>query len=78
MVRERPVTDREFKAVLRKLGFTPLPRKGTSHEQWTKGSGKDYRRVTVDAHHAPYHRQLLNMMLKQAGISKADFFQLLD
>jgi len=78
MIRERPITDKEFKSVLRKLGFVPLPKKGTSHEQWTYGSGKDYRRVTVDAHHAPYHRQLLNMMLKQAGLSKDEFFRLLD
>jgi len=79
MVRERPVTDREFKAVLRALGFSPRPQQsGSSHEQWTTGQGREYRRVTVDAHHAPYHRQLLKMMLKQAGLSKAEFFSLLD
>jgi len=79
MVRERPVTDREFKAVLRALGFSPRPQQsGSSHEQWTKNSGGEYRRVTVDSHHAPYHRQLLKMMLTQAGLSKAEFFRLLD
>jgi len=78
MARERPVTDKEFKAVLKKLGFVLQPQKATAHEQWTKGEGKDYRRVTVDPHHAPYHRQLLKMMLSQAGISKAEFFELLD
>lgn len=74
MTRERPVTDREFKAVLKKLGFEPRARKSTSHEQWVKGT----RRVTVDAHHAPYHRMLLKLMLRQAGLSKRQFFRLLD
>ncbi|TAM59329.1 MAG: type II toxin-antitoxin system HicA family toxin [Rhodanobacter sp.] len=78
MVRERPVTDREFKAVLKALGFVGRPQKGTSHELWVCGEGKDYRRVTVDAHHAPYHRQLLKLMLHDAGLSKDQFFRLLD
>lgn len=71
---ERPVTDREFKRVLRHLGFEPKPRTGTSHEKWTR----DGRIVIVDSHHAPYARRLLAAMLHQAGISKNDFFKLLD
>lgn len=78
MVRERPVEDREFKAVIAKLGFVRRKRTGTTHEIWAKGSGKDFRRVTVDAHHAPYHRNLLRMMLREVGISKSDFFEILD
>ncbi|MFN6506314.1 type II toxin-antitoxin system HicA family toxin [Xanthomonas translucens] len=77
MARERPVTDKEFKEVLRILGFTPQPKKGTSHEQWVKDEGSSYKRVTVDPHHAPYHRQLLKLMLSQAGITKDQFFKLL-
>lgn len=71
---ERPVSDREFKKVLRYLGYSPLPRTGTSHEKWVK----DGRLVVVDSHHQPYHRKLLKLMLAQAGISKRDFFALLD
>lgn len=78
MVRERPVTDKEFKSVLKKLGFAARESKGTSHEQWVKGQGKDFKRVTVDPHHAPYHRDLLRIMLFQAGITKNQFFDLLD
>lgn len=78
MVRERPVTDQEFKAVLTHLGFCARPKKGTSHEQWVKGAGKEYKRVTVDSHHSPYHRKLLNLMIRDAGLSKEQFFELLD
>jgi hypothetical protein len=33
--------------------------------------------VVVDAHHAPYHRNLLKQMLNQAKLSKKDFFKIL-
>ena len=71
---ERPVKAREMKCVLRHLGFKPKPRTGTSHEKWTDGS----RLVVVDSHHQPYHRGLLKQMLNQMGLSKKDFFALLD
>lgn len=76
--RERPVTAAEFKRALRLLGFAPRPRNGGSHEQWVRGSGRAFRRVTVDAHHAPYHRRMLALMLRQAGLSRAEFFAVLD
>ena len=78
MTRERPVTDKEFKAVLLQLGFAARPRKGTSHEQWVRDDAQGFFRVTVDSHHAPYHRKLLKLMLRDAGISKANFFSHLD
>lgn len=78
MVRERPVTAREFKAVLKRLGFEPRPSKGTSHEQWVRSDARGFFRVTVDAHQQPYHRALLKLMLHQAGIRKSEFFDLLD
>ena len=78
MTRERPVTDKEFKAVLASLGFAPRTRKGTSHEQWVRDDDRGFYRVTVDSHHAPYHRKLLKLMLHDAGISKTAFFELLD
>lgn len=77
MARERPVTDKEFKAVLTSLGFIARPRKGTSHEQWVRNDQRGFYRVTVDSHHAPYHRSLLKLMLKSAGLSKTEFFELL-
>lgn len=76
--RERPVKDDEFKKVLAYLDFSCREKKGSSHEQWVKGKGREFCRVTVDSHHSPYHRNLLKVMLHQAGISKKDFFAILD
>lgn len=77
MGKERPVTHKEFVAVLKQLGFEARSRTGTSHVQWVKTGPDGFRKVTVDEHHAPYHRQLLKSMLNQAGLSKNDFFVLL-
>ncbi len=77
MGRERPVTHKEFVAVLKHLGFEARPQNGTSHVQWVRSEPGPFRKVTVDSHHAPYHRTLLSSMLNQAGISKKDFFKLL-
>lgn len=67
-----------MKAVLAKLGFQARPQKATSHEQWVKGEGEDFRRVTVDCPKAPFTDGLLSIMLHQMGISKKEFFRLLD
>lgn len=73
---ERPVECREFKVVLRELGFEPQPRTATSHEKWRRAS--DGRVVIVDEPKAPFHRGLLKQMLNQAGISKKGFFRRLN
>lgn len=78
MVRERPVTHKEFKAVLKRLGYEPRPQRATSHEHWVLDDGKVFRKVTLDEHNSPYHRRVLALMLSQAGLSKSDFFSLLD
>lgn len=78
MVRERPVTHREFLRVLRHLGFEKSGRTSGSHEKWARTVGKRRYVVTVDKHHAPYHRRLLRLMLHQAGLTKREFFKLLD
>jgi predicted RNA binding protein YcfA (HicA-like mRNA interferase family) len=77
MTKERPVSDKEFKAVLSALGFARRSSGGSSHEQWVRDDHRGFYRVTVDSHHAPYHRRLLRIMLVQAGTSKADFFEAL-
>lgn len=78
MVKERPVTHKEFKAVLRHLGYEPRPQRATSHEHWVLDNGALFRKVTLDEHNAPYHRRVLGLMLNQAGLSKSEFFKLLD
>lgn len=79
-MRERPVNEKEFKAVLASIGFAPRAKTGggTSHEQWIRHDAHGFFRVTVDSHHAPFHRDLLRLMLRQAGLSKAEFFALLE
>jgi Predicted periplasmic or secreted lipoprotein len=77
MVRERPVTYRDFVRVLAHLGFQQRSSAGGSHEQWVH-DGPPFRKVTVDKHHAPFHRTLLKLMLAQAQLSKDRFFSILD
>jgi hypothetical protein len=72
-----PVTCRDFNAVLKHLGFVPRDKKATSHEQWIKGSGSDFRRVTVDCPKAPFTGTLFAIMLHQAGLSKKGFYKIL-
>lgn len=77
MVRERPVTHKEFKMVLKYLGYMPRPQAGTSHEHWVLDDGNVFRKVTLDEHNAPYHRRILKLMLSQAALSKEQFFRIL-
>ncbi|MCT8350015.1 type II toxin-antitoxin system HicA family toxin [Photorhabdus temperata] len=58
------------------LGFEMKPKKGTSHEQWIKKTEGGKWLVTVDKHHAPFSRDLIKSMAKQAGISTKEFHSL--
>lgn len=69
-----PLDCREFKRILKSLGFEPRPQKGTSHEQWV--AENPFRKVTVDCPKAPFTGKLLDLMLRQAGVSKKDFYKL--
>lgn len=75
----RPLTAREVRHGLKKLGFVQRPSQSTSHEQWVKDVKKVGRmhryKVTVTAHHAPFHRTLLQSMIRQAGVSKEGFYK---
>lgn len=72
---ERPVTYRELTWALRQLGFEPKPRTGTSHEKWSRPA--DGRMVVVDEPKSPFHRSLLMLMLRQMGVTKREFFEML-
>lgn len=70
-----PLDCRQVKAVLRKLGFEPRPRKGTSHEQWVKIDEKgNFFKVTVDCPKQPFSQDLIASMAKQAGLTKKKFY----
>lgn len=73
-----PLTCKEVKRILTNLGFTARPGKGTSHEQWTRESDGDFKKVTVDCPKAPFSQDLISSMARQAGVSKSDFYAALD
>jgi predicted RNA binding protein YcfA (HicA-like mRNA interferase family) len=69
-----PLDHRDVVRILTNLGFSPLPRTGTSHEQWVRVSGGLRRKVTLDSAKAPFARDLVSSMARQAGVSKAEFY----
>lgn len=76
----RPLEYREVVTGLKALGFEMRPSKtGGSHEQWVKDvrhNGQTHRyKVTVDRHHAPFHRDLLKSMIRQAGVKREVFYR---
>nr|VFK08755.1 MAG: HicA toxin of toxin-antitoxin [Candidatus Kentron sp. LPFa]VFK25863.1 MAG: HicA toxin of toxin-antitoxin [Candidatus Kentron sp. LPFa] len=78
MKRHRPLVCKEVKQALKTLGFQPRPRKGTSHEQWVKEEEGRLRKVTVDCPKSPFGQDLIDSMAKQAGISKKEFYKIID
>jgi len=73
-----PLTCVDVKRILRALGFSPRPGKGTSHEQWVKDTETGLLKVTVDCPKAPFSQTLIGSMHRQAGVSKAEFYAALD
>lgn len=71
-----PLTCKDVKRILKNLGFSPRPGKGTSHEQWVKydEAGKLLGKVTVDCPKAPFSHILIDSMATQAGVSKRVFY----
>lgn len=74
MAKHRPLTCDDVKTILKRLGFEPRPRKGTSHEQWVKIEHGAILKVTVDCPKAPFSQDLISYMARQAGISKKQFY----
>jgi predicted RNA binding protein YcfA (HicA-like mRNA interferase family) len=71
-----PISCEDFKAILKTLGFSPRPQKGTSHQQWVKiVSGRLYK-VTVDCPKAPFTRDMIMFMARQAGVSKKRIYEI--
>lgn len=68
-----PLDCAEFKRILKVLGFTPRPQKSTSHEHWVKDD--PFRKVTVDCPKAPFAGRLLDLMIRQTGLSKKEFYK---
>ena len=73
-----PLTYKEVITGLKKLGFKQQKNKATGHEQWVAENPKDdtFKKVTVSKHSAPFRKELVKSMAKQAGVSLREFFQL--
>lgn len=78
MPKHRPLTCKEVKQILKKLGFSPRPTQGTSHEQWVKDVATRRYKVTLDCPKAPFSQDLIMYMARQAGVSKAEFYAALE
>ncbi|MCX7183963.1 MAG: type II toxin-antitoxin system HicA family toxin [Nitrosospira sp.] len=72
-----PLTCKDVKKILAALGFSPRPKKGTSHEQWVKQTGGNLFKVTVDCPNAPFSQDLIGSMARQAGVTKKQFYAML-
>ena len=73
MAKHHPLTCAEVKTILKNLGFSPRPQKGTSHEHWVR-EGNPFRKVTVDCPKAPFSQDLIGMMAWQDGVTKKQFY----
>ncbi len=71
-----PLKYKEVIYGLKALGFEMKPKTGTSHEQWIKKSNNTKWVVTVDKHHAPFSRDLIKSMARQAGVDSKSFHSL--
>ena len=68
-----PIKHKDAVRGVKKLGFVKRKSKATSHEQWV--SDNPFRKVTLDKHHSPYCGDLLNSIIKQAGVSRKEFYK---
>ena len=73
-----PLTCKDVKIILKNLGFTPRPRKSTSHEQWVRRDKGRILKVTVDCPKSPFSPDLISSMAKQADVSKKEFYKALE
>jgi predicted RNA binding protein YcfA (HicA-like mRNA interferase family) len=73
---KRPLRSAEVRNILKNLGFTPRPQKGTSHEHWVR-EGEPFRKVTLSAHNEPFDDFIVSSMARQAGVSVWAFYEAL-
>ena len=70
---KRPLKAAEIRKILRELGFTARPQKGTGHEHWVR-EGDPFRKVTLSAHSEPFDVFIVGSMARQAGVSVREFY----
>lgn len=73
--RFRPLPCSDVKKALKNLGFTKKNKgSGTSHEQWRKVVDNKLYKATVDCHKGEVKAMDVRSIIKQAGVSKKQFF----
>lgn len=73
---KRPLTAREVRQILRRLGFEHRNTEG-GHEQWVRRDPMPFRKVTLDAHLQPFADTLVRYMAMQAGVTVREFYEAL-
>jgi hypothetical protein len=74
---KRPLTARDVRQIAKNLGFTYRNTEG-GHENWIRETPPPFRKMTIDAHIAPFAHTLISYMARQAGVSVREFYQALD
>lgn len=69
----RPLTARDVRRILKALRFEHRSTEG-GHEQWVRQTPAPFRKVTLDAHLAPFSHTLVRYMAAQAGVSVREFY----
>ncbi len=76
--RKKPVTAKDFRKLLKQLGFRKIQGKG-GHEHWVNDCFRgEPRKVTVSAHNEPFDGDVRKSMISQAGLSQREFFKMLE
>ena len=73
---KRPLTAKEVRQILTRLGFEHRNTEG-SHEQWVR-TGSPFRKVTLDPPKQPFKDFLVQAMARQAGVSVREFYAQLE
>jgi predicted RNA binding protein YcfA (HicA-like mRNA interferase family) len=73
-----PLKHKDAVTALKALGFEPRKSKATSHQQWVKQCPSEvpaFLKVTLDRYNSPYAKDLLASIVRQAGVSKKEFYR---
>lgn len=74
---KRPLTAREVRLILRRLGFTHSHTSG-GHEQWVRDAPLPFRKVTLSEHNQPFADTIVRYMANQAGVTVREFYSALE
>lgn len=70
---KRPLSAREVRQILSRLGFQFREQKG-SHEQWVKHTEVGILKVTLAAHNEPFKDTIVRYMAHQARVTVKEFY----